>query len=217
MSIETQSPAPGETGARRKPPSTIFDVIGVLARRWWLIALLTFIGGFVAFIYTARQEKVYEADATTLVQRQSLAKSLNNIIDPGAQVNEGPRVLEAQAQLAMSPEVADATLKAVPGTGLTVNDLLASVTVTPDVNGDLLDFALTNGDGDTAVKLINEYVDQYVVYSTKIAKASALEAAAEVRKQLRQLENSGQRDSQAYQRLNGNLDSLRSIISLSVP
>lgn len=217
MSIETQNPSGDEPGGRRKPPSTVFDVIGVLTRRWWLIALLTFVGGFVALVYTVRQDKVYEADATTLVQRQSLAKSLNNIIDPGAQVNEGPRVLEAQAQLAQSPEVAEATLKAVPGTGLDVNSLLASVTVTPDVNGDLLDFALTNGDGDTAVKLVNAYVDQYVIYSTKIAKASAIEAAAEVRKQLRQLERDGQRDSQAYQRLSGNLDSLRSIISLSTP
>lgn len=216
MSTDTQTSAQ-DLGARRKPPSTIFDVFGVLRRRWWLIALLAFVGFFVALVFTARQEKVYEADATTLIQRQSLAKSLNNIIDPGAQVNEGPRVLEAQAQLAKSPEVAQATLNAVPGTGLTVNDLLASVTVTPDVNGDLLDFALTNGDGDTAVKLVNTYVDEYVKYSSKIAKASAVQAAAEVRKQLRQLERDGQRSSQAYQRLSGNLDSLRSIISLSTP
>lgn len=217
MSIATQNPSGEEAGGRRKPPSTIFDVIGVLHRRWWLIALLTFVGGFVALVYTVRQDKVFEADATTLVQRQSLAKSLNNIVDPGAQVNEGPRVLEAQAQLAMSPEVAEATLRAVPGTGLDVNELLASVTVTPDVNGDLLDFALTNGDGDTAVKLVNAYVDQYVIYSTQIAKASVLEAAAEVRKQLRKLERDGQRDTQGYQRLSANLDSLRSLTSLSTP
>lgn len=217
MSIETQSLSSEEAGGRRKPPSTIFDVIGVLSRRWWLIVLLTLVGGLVAFVYTVRQEKVYQADATTLVQRQSLAKSLNNIVDPGAQVNEGPRVLEAQAQLAQSPAVAEATLKAVPGTGLTVNELLDNVTVTPDVNGDLLDFALTNGDGDTAVKLVNAYVDQYVIYSTAIARASAVDAAAEVRKQLRQLERDGQRDSQAYQRLSSNLDSLRSLLALSTP
>lgn len=217
MSIDTQHPASPEAGGFRKPPSTIFDVIGVLTRRWWLIALLTFVGLIVAFVYTARQEKVYEADATTLVQRQSLAKSLNNIVDPGAQVNEGPRVLEAQAKLASSPEVAEATLKVVPGTGLDVNELLDSVTVTPDVNGDLLDFVLTNGDGDTAVKLINAYVDQYVIYSTKVAKQSAVEAAATVRKQLRQLERDGQRDSQGYQKLQQNLDSLRSLTSLSTP
>ena len=90
MSIDTQHNDSPDAGGFRKPPSTIFDVIGVLTRRWWLIVLLTFVGLIVAFVYTARQEKVYEADATTLVQRQSLAKSLNNIVDPGAQVNEGP-------------------------------------------------------------------------------------------------------------------------------
>ncbi|MBJ7457944.1 MAG: hypothetical protein JHD02_02020 [Thermoleophilaceae bacterium] len=217
MSIETQTNTPGEAGGSRKPPSTIFDVIGVLRRHWILIVLLTVIGGLAAFAYTVRQEKVYEAVATTLVQRQSLAKSLNNIIDPGAQVNEGPRVLEAQAKLAKSPEVAAATLAAVPGTGLDVNQLLASVEVTPDVNGDLLDFALTNGDGDTAVKLVNEYVDQYVIYSSKVAKQSAVEATVTVRKQLRQLERDGSRDTQGYQQLQRNLDSLRSITSLSTP
>jgi capsular polysaccharide biosynthesis protein/Mrp family chromosome partitioning ATPase len=216
MSIETQNTGPAEAGFR-KPPSTIFDVIGVLTRRWWLIALLTFVGLAVAFVYTVRQEKVYEADATTLVQRQSLAKSLNNIVDPGAQVNEGPRVLEAQAKLAISPVVAAATLKAVPGTGLDVNELLDNVTVTPDVNGDLLDFALTNGDGDTAVKLVNAYVDQYVIYSTVVSKQLAVDAAADVRKQLKKLADDGQRDSQSYQKLNANLDSLRSIVSLSTP
>lgn len=217
MSIETQNSATPAEGGFRKPPSTVFDVIGVLTRRWWLIALLTFVGLLVAFVYTARQEKVYEAVATALVQRQSLAKSLNNIVDPGAQVNEGPRVLEAQAKLATSPEVATATLKQVPGTGLDVNELLASVTVTPDVNGDLLDFALTNGDGNTAVKLINAYVDQYVIYSTKVSKQAAIDAAATVRKQLRRLERDGQRDTQGYQQLQRNLDSLRSLISLSTP
>jgi capsular polysaccharide biosynthesis protein len=217
MSIDTQHPPASDSGGFRKPPSTVFDVIGVLVRRWWLIALLTFVGLLAAFVYTARQDKVYEADATTLVQRQSLAKSLNNIVDPGAQVNEGPRVLEAQAKLAASPEVAAATLQRVPGTGLDVNGLLSNVTVTPDVNGDLLDFALTDGDGDRAVKLVNSYVDQYVIYSTKIAKQSAVEAAATVRRQLRQLERDGQRDTQGYQALQRNQDSLRSLLSLSTP
>lgn len=215
--MSTPAQIPPAPSATRKPPSTIFDVIGVLRRRLWLIALLTLVGGIAAFAFTMTQGKVYEADAVTLVQRQSLAKSLNNIVDPGAQVNEGPRVLEAQAQLAKSPEVADATLKAVPGTGLTVNELLASVTVTPDVNGDLLDFALTNSDGDTAVKLINAYVDQYVIYSSKVAKASAVEAYAEVKRQLKKLSDAGERDSASYQRLAANQDSLRSIISLSTP
>ena len=217
MSIETQNNASSDGSGFRKPPSTIFDVIGVLARRWWLIVLLTFVGLLVAFVYTARQEKVYEALATALIQRQSLAKSLNNIVDPGAQVNEGPRVLEAQAKLAKSPEVAEATLKAVPGTGLDVNGLLESVEVTPDVNGDLLDFALTNSNGDTAVRLINTYVDQYVIYSTRVSKALAIEAAATVRKQLRALDAAGNRDTQGYQQLSRNLDSLRSITSLSTP
>lgn len=217
MSIETQNSASSDGRSFRKPPSTIFDVLGVLARRWWLIILLTLVGLSVAFAYTARQEKLYEALATALVQRQSLAKSLNNIVDPGAQVNEGPRVLEAQAKLAKSPEVAAATLKAVPGTGLDVNGLLESVEVTPDVNGDLLDFALTNSDGDTAVKLINAYVDQYVIYSTKVSKALAIEASATVRKQLRALEAAGNRETQGYQQLSRNLDSLRSITSLSTP
>jgi capsular polysaccharide biosynthesis protein len=217
MSIETQNNVSPGGGGFRKPPSTIFDVIGVLVRRWWLIALLTFVGLLVAFVYTARQEKVYEALATALIQRQSLAKSLNNIVDPGAQVNEGPRVLEAQAKLAKSDAVAEATLKAVPGTGLDVNGLLESVEVTPDVNGDILDFALTNPDGDTAVKLVNAYIDQYVIYSTKVSKALAIEAAATVRKQLRALEAAGNRDTQGYQQLSRNLDSLRSITSLSTP
>lgn len=217
MSIETQNTSTTDGGGFRKPPSTIFDVLGVLARRWWLILLLSIVGVVVAFGYTIYQGKVFEALATTLVQRQSLAKSLNNIVDPGAQVNEGPRVLEAQAKLARSPEVAEATLKVVPNTGLDVNELLESMEVTPDVNGDLLDFAMHDSDGNTAVAVVNAYVDQYVIYSTKISKQLAIEAAATVRKQMRSLDRAGDKETQGYQQLSRNLDSLRSITSLSTP
>lgn len=182
-----------------------------------MIAALALVGALFGFAFAASQSKVFEADATTLVQRQSLAKSLNNIVDPGSQPNEGPRVLEAQANIALSPIVAAATLKAVPGTGLTVSELLDSVTVSPDVNGDLLDFALTNASGPTAVRLVNEYVDQYVDYSSEVDRQSAEVAAVRIRSRMRALERSGDAASASYKQFSENLDSLRSIISLSTP
>jgi capsular polysaccharide biosynthesis protein len=217
MSPDDQNHARKLTPANTKVSSTVFDVIHIL-RRWWVaIAILTFVAMVVAFGYTAHQTKIYEADASTLIQRQSLASSLNGIVEPGAQVNEGPRVLQAQAQLATSAIIAARTLKLVPGTGLTVNDLLADLTVEPDANGDVLHFAIQNPSGPQAVRLVNTYTAQYVVYSTQVAKQDAIEATRTVNKQLKKLSNDGRKDSQEYQQLSRNLDSLKSIVSLATP
>lgn len=209
------SPSPPTSAP--KAPATVFDVFGILWRWRWVIVGMTVLGFFVSAIYTMRQTKIYQAQASALVQRQSLANSLNNILSPGAQAMEGPRVVTAQAQLAMSPVIAERTLKKVPAAGLNVSELLASVVVEPDPNSDVIHIKLDNENGALAVRLVNVYTKEYVDYSTELSKQNAVDAVKTVRGQLKELADSGQRGTAAYQRLEANLDSLRSVVALTTP
>lgn len=208
-------PSPGTPPAKR--PATVFDVLGILWRWRWVIVAMTALAFVVAAGYTMRQTKIYQAEASTLIQRQSLANSLNNILSPGAQANEGPRVATAQAQLATSPVIAARTLKAVPGAGMTVGELLGNVTVEPDANSDVLHFKMQNENGPMAVRLVNVYTAQYVIYSTELSKQDAVDAAKTVRVELRRLVRAGERGSPRYLQLDRNLDSLQSVVALTTP
>lgn len=208
-------PSPGTPPVKR--PATVFDVLGILWRWRWVIVAMTILAFVVAAGYTLRQTKIYQAEASTLIQRQSLANSLNNILSPGAQANEGPRVATAQAQLATSPVIAARTLKAVPAAGMTVGELLGNVTVEPDANSDVLHFKMLNESGPMAVRLVNVYTAQYVIYSTELSKQDAVDAAKTVRVELRRLVRAGERGSPRYLQLDRNLDSLQSVVALTTP
>lgn len=207
--------SPGTPPAKR--PATVFDILGILWRWRWAIVAMTILGFVVAAGYTMRQTKVYQAQASTLIQRQSLANSLNNILSPGAQANEGPRVATAQAQLATSPVIAARTLKAVPAAGMTVGELLGNVTVEPDANSDVLHFKMNNESGPLAVRLVNVYTAQYVIYSTQLSKQDAVDAAKTVRTELKRLAEAGKENSPRYLQLDRNLDSLQSVVALTTP
>ncbi|MFT4049437.1 MAG: Wzz/FepE/Etk N-terminal domain-containing protein [Solirubrobacterales bacterium] len=208
-------PTIGAPAPRR--PATLFDVAHILWRWRWVIVGATILGFLIAAAYTLRQGKEYKAEASALVDRQSIADSLNNIANPGAQPSEGPRVLEAQKQIALAPEVAQATLKAVPGTGLTATELLDDVDVEPDANTDVLHFTILNPDGPKAVELVNAYINEYVDYATEVSQADALAAAKRVRAQVKALNDKGQTNSLQYTRLSRNLESLESLVSLTTP
>jgi capsular polysaccharide biosynthesis protein len=194
---------------------TIADILAILWRWRWAIVAMTIVGLLAAGIYTLRQTKIYEAQASALIERQSLANSLNNILSPGAQVNEGPRAATAQAQVAKSPVIAERTIKAVPGANTTVGELLGNITVEPDPNSDVLHFKMHNEDGDLAVRLVNVYAGQYVIYSTELSKQNAIEATKAVRAELARLERAGREGTARYQQLDRNLDSLQSVVSLT--
>lgn len=198
-------------------PLTAFDVAGILWRWRWAIIGMTVLGLAVSVGYMAYKGKVYQAEATTMVQRQSLANSLNNILSPGAQASEGPRVATGQAQLALSPVIAERTLKEVKGTGWDVGKLLKAVEIEPDANSDVLHFKVHDKNGPLTVRLVNAYTTQYVDYSTELSKASAVEAAKRVRSEMRKLDADGKRNSDQYRRLGHNFDSLQSLVALTTP
>lgn len=212
MNSETTLSAPAP-----KRPSTVFDVAHILWRWRLVIAAVTVLGLLLSAAFTLRQTKIYEAKASALVDRQSLGDSLNNIVSPGAQPSEGPRVLEGQALIAKSPVIAQRTLREVQDTGLTVNELLDDVTVEPDANSDVLHFTLQNPDGNKAIELVNTYISEYVDYATGVAQSDAVAAAKKVRAQVRALNQKGQTQSLQYTQLSRNLESLESLVALTTP
>lgn len=204
-----------ETGQAK--PSTVFDLFGILWRWRWAIVICTAVVFLVAAGYTMRQTKIYAAEASALVQRQSIANSLNNILQPGAQPSEGPRVLAAQATVARSPEIAARTLKKVPSADLDVNGLLAILTVEPDAASDVLHFKIENESGPLALRLVNVYIREYVSYATELARSDAASAMRDVRAEMNRLSRQGRSDTAAYQRLSSNMDQLRSVVALTTP
>ena len=68
------------------PEEETIDVrryVGIFLSRWWLLVLLTAAGGLVAYYNSDRQDRVYQARATILVQYRGPALTVG-ISDFGA-------------------------------------------------------------------------------------------------------------------------------------
>lgn len=183
---------PTEPAQRDTTGMTFREFFSVVARWWWIILLTITVTTAAAGGYLLRQDDVYSAKADLLFERQSLASSLNNIIESGAQVNEGPRVAQAQALLAKSPEISRRAAKALRIDELSASELAASIFVDPDENSDVLHFTAEDADPDRAMRVVNEYAEQYVEFRAEMEADSIRKALRDVESKLKSLARKGQ-------------------------
>lgn len=193
---------------------TFRGLLGVLRRWWWAILLVTAITTIAAVGYALTQESVFEAKADVLIGRQSLSNSLNNISDPNAQPNEGPRVAQTQAQLATSPVIAVRTIAAMKIKDLTPKDLRDNVTVTPDENSDILHFEMRDKQQNRTAALTNEYAKQYIIYRAAIEQRAISRATAELNATIAKLKSANRDSGTFYDSLRDKRDILKTLGSL---
>jgi succinoglycan biosynthesis transport protein ExoP len=195
----------------QRADATLRDYTRVLWRRKWLILLVTLLTPAAAFVMSKRQTPVYQASAQVLLSNQNLAATLSGV----TAINEDPvRLAQTQADLARTPTVAALTITAAHATGLTPTRLLASSSVTPASNSDVLQFSVSNRNPALAESLATAYAGQYTVYRRQIDTAAIQRALGEAQQHLSQLKKDGSGNSALYAGLADKVQTLQTMAAL---
>ena len=174
--------------------STLREYVRIAKRRGWIVAATTLVTAVVAVLLTLRQQPAYSAHAELLLTRQNLVTTLTGAQDPSAYV-ESDRLLQTLAEFARLPAVARRTVARAHIPGMTAEQLLASSSVTPKPDADVLDFVVTTDDQRVAQQLASVYAAQFGLYRRNLDTASLRRARAKLELQIEELANTGERSS----------------------
>ncbi len=167
-------------------------------RRIAIVAVLAV--PIAAFAYSMLQAPTYEASSEVLLGRQNIAASLTGLQDPnGYQLSDRP--VQTQADLARVPDVVQRTLKKAKATDLTIGGFLASSSVVPKTNSDLLEFTVVNRDPFAASRLATEYAKQFTRYRLALDTTPVRRARAQLQARIRQLRRTGEASTRLYSSL----------------
>lgn len=206
-SLTTDSTAPASATSW-----TLRDTLAAILRSLPIVIVFVLVGAASGAVYVALATPAYEAESSVLVNRQNLANTVTRVANPDAQPNEGPRVLETQSAVALSPAVAENALKSLGITDMTPQELLDETTVTPDDASDILHFTVEDEFEERSMQLANAYAQSYIDVSTGLRTARVREALRDINGAL-----SGAPASVANDSLELNREQLRTIIALNEP
>ena len=192
------------------------DYLAILDRRKWIIIQSTVIVALVAFILSAQQEKVFAAGAEVLLTRQSVSTVVTGFTSPDVYVSP-ERFAETQAGLARGPAVAERAIEAAKIRDRTAGQLLASSSVTPAGNADLLRFRVEDRDPEMATRLTNAYAQAFTVYKANLDTAQLSSARADLEGRLDELRADGQAGTALYRDLLDSAQQLRTMELLQTP
>jgi capsular exopolysaccharide synthesis family protein len=138
------------------------DRLAAVKRRYLVVAVACVLGAALALFLAGRQHRQYAASSEVAVNQQSLPASAGGSVFASAQQLQ--RQVETLANVAASPAVAKLVLERVPGTGWTVDQLLARSSVEPSANADLLTIHVSAGSRGLAGELATAYAQAFAGY-----------------------------------------------------
>lgn len=165
--------------------------LAIIWRRKWIVVPLVILPTAAAFVLSHRQERMYQGTAEVLLQRQNLANALTNLRDPSTDSSDAIRVLETQASVARSINVANLVVEDDPTLGVTADDVLARSKVAAERNADLLEFSVEDPDPAKAVVLTNAYAKAFTIYRRQLDTRAVQTAIRSVNQKLRALRFGG--------------------------
>lgn len=168
--------------------STLRDYLHVVRRRKWIIAQAVMLVPLAAFAFSLHQRAQYQASAQVLLSQQDLGAQLSGV--QTSSVDPADRLAQTQASLARVPAVAQSAVQALHSP-LSAATLLASSSVTPGVNSDLLTFTVANHVPEAARALATAYARSYVRYRLASDTAPIENALREVEAQIAELTKHG--------------------------
>src|SRR5829696_6840456 len=148
-------------------PPTLRDYLGVMRRRAWIIVPLLVSLPIALIAISAYGPSRYAASAEVLLSKGSQTQGGA----PGA-----ARATKTEAQLARARTVAARAIAVAKVRGRTPEDLLASSTVKPTADSDLLQFRVVDSQPRPAAALATAYARGYTAYRRELDTA-ALERA----------------------------------------
>jgi succinoglycan biosynthesis transport protein ExoP len=135
-----------------------------------------------AFTVSRRQQHLYQASATVLVNEQNpVAQALNRA---PAVTTPPDRYAATEAKLARVGTVAAMAVKEAGVPNRTASDLLANSSVSADLTADLLTFSVTDPVPNAARKLATAYARQFTQYRHKLDNSVLAAAIADTRRKL---------------------------------
>ena len=170
--------------------STLTDYVAIVARRRLIVILALALVPAAALAVSLGQSDVFEAEARVLLDRQSLANTLQGTTDPTV-FQDAERVVQTQAEIASNPEIAQRALQEVPRADMTAHELLATSDVEPEPNVDLLRFTVRHEDPELASALATAYAEEFTAYRVESATEPLVRARQEVRARIDELQSEG--------------------------
>jgi capsular exopolysaccharide synthesis family protein len=200
-----------ESGQSQQQLASLRDYLGVVRRRKWIVLQAVVLVPIAAFLYTVRQEPLYQASTEVLLSRQNLALTLTGTSDP--LVSQAPeRLLQTQARLAMAPSVATRVAARVKTRN--AGWILGHTTVEPQQNADILVFKAFDAEPAAAVAMANALGIEYVRYRRRLDTSSLAGARKKVEAQIASLERDGRGETDVYANLVEKAQQLETIEAL---
>ncbi len=157
MSVGGPPPAPNRDG------DTLAHAVGVLRRRWLVIALSVLACIVVAVGKQASSTDRYTATASVAFGTSALSTAALEV-DVGGDSPE--REAATNVLVAQSPEVAAAVIREL-GLSISPGDLLDAVQVAAAANANVLDISADAEDPATAARVANAFADQYIEFQAQ--------------------------------------------------
>lgn len=172
---------------RSEPRGTsIGDLLAVVRRRWWILAICLVAFPAAAFALSSTQEKLFKAESNVLLSTRSLADSLTGNPDPDLR-GDRDRVAQTQIEIAKLPVIAEQTLAALKIKDVTAAELSTRTTVSALGKTDILVIGITDNDPERAQQIANRYALQYTAYRARLDNAAISRTLREVNARLDRL------------------------------
>jgi succinoglycan biosynthesis transport protein ExoP len=171
-------------------PTTLTDYLTILRRRLWIVVLPLVLVPGLSLVLSAGQKPLYQASAEIYVKRADIAAAVAGITDPTLQVDP-TRFLNTKASVVRDPKLAARVVANAGVPGMTPGSFLASSSVTPNPDADLLEVAVTNLGAHSAVLLVNTYASEMTEYLTEIDTARINDALENVKSRITTLRAQG--------------------------
>ena len=192
-------------------PAPLRTYVTVLARRKWLFMLVLLAGPVAAVLASLLGESLYEARAQVLLSDRDLAGAISGTQTPAV---DPDRVVDTQARIARTPDLARRVLRAADVGSKTADEFLAASNVSPDRSTNVLEFSVVDPVPGTAERLATAYAQQFVLYTRAIETSAIERARTGVLAQMSRLARQGARGSPLYARLAEQAQTLRTMAAL---
>jgi capsular exopolysaccharide synthesis family protein len=171
--------------------------LAILRKRRKLVLIAVLVVPIAAYVYSILQPPAYTASSEVLLSQQNIAATLTGLGDPGGyQLSDRP--IHTQRDLARVPQVVENTLRAAKQTDWTVQDFLASSSVSPRLNSDILKFTVTATEPWVAERLATAYAREFTRYRLSLDTAPARRARAQLQSRINQLRENGETSTRLY-------------------
>lgn len=156
--------------------------LGVLRRRWKIIAAVVVLAVGAALGLALRQEPLYRAQAELLIRQSDSAQIIAD--SPVINANEAARRLNNEVRLFESGSMRAAVEEVYDGP-LDVDDVRASV---DSDSADVVNVHVTAGDPDEAAALVNIYAERFIEVRREQRTSEMLAVGEEIRSRIDDLD-----------------------------